>query len=147
MGASIDIIKAEGSPPAQMSIFIAIRVIAAIRLRARTSQPDMDTLHRSPVSATNWGSRLVTTPQSVLPTTEGQRGLTMNPHNSDESVRYFSIGRLQGAELTDFETHLLQRNQCQNAVRGMVPLLDVTRGPTEHSRLREKPYFAHLFDR
>ena len=30
----------------------------------------------------------------------------MNPHNNDDLVQRFSMGRLQGAELTDFEAHL-----------------------------------------
>jgi len=72
MGASTNIIQAKGSPPAQMSIFIAIRVTAAICLRARPSEPDMDTLHRPPVSGAGRVSLLVSKLGPFLPSTEKQ---------------------------------------------------------------------------
>jgi hypothetical protein len=48
-GATIDIIQAEGLPSGKVSIFITIRVNAAICPQARASQPDKRTLHRPPV--------------------------------------------------------------------------------------------------
>ena len=51
----LDFIQAEGLPPGKMSIFITIGIAAAICPRARPSQPDIDTLHRPPVSGASSG--------------------------------------------------------------------------------------------
>src|ERR1035437_9643810 len=65
------------------------------------------------------------------------RRFTMNPHNNHDLVERFSMGRLQGAELTDFEAHLpqcdewYQRRECLEAV---VPLKKET-----SNRSREPP--------
>jgi hypothetical protein len=49
-----------------MSVFITIRIGAAICPRARPSQPDMDTLHRPPVSGASSGSLLASKPGSYV---------------------------------------------------------------------------------
>jgi hypothetical protein len=54
-GATIDIIQAEGLPSGKSSIFITIRVNAAIFPAARAFQPDMRILHRPPVSGAGRG--------------------------------------------------------------------------------------------
>jgi hypothetical protein len=71
VGASINIIQAEGSPPAQMSILIAIRVTAAIC----PSQPDLDTLQSASCFWASRGSLLVSKPGAFLPSSEGQGAL------------------------------------------------------------------------
>jgi hypothetical protein len=72
MGASTNIIQAEGPLPGKMSIFVAIRAIAAICSRARASQPDMDTLHRPPVSGAGRGGTVGEQTWEFLANTEGQ---------------------------------------------------------------------------
>jgi len=62
----------------------------------------------------------------------------MNPHKKDDLVERFSMGKLQGAELTDFETHLPQCDQCQDAIRKMNLLLEAMRGAAEHSRQSDR---------
>jgi hypothetical protein len=57
----------------------------------------------------------------------------MNSHKGDDFVGRFSRGKLYGAELTDCEQHLPQRDQCQDAVRRMDLLLEAMRGAAEHS--------------
>ena|ERR1039458_3306419 len=71
VGGAIDIIQAEGLPPGKMSILITIRIAATICTRARPSQPDIDTLHRPPVSGASSGSLLASKPGSFLPSAEG----------------------------------------------------------------------------
>jgi hypothetical protein len=58
----------------------------------------------------------------------------MKFHNNDDLVERFSMGRLQGAELTDFEAHLPECDRCQDAVRRMEFLLEAVRSAAEHSR-------------
>ena len=70
VGGAIDIIQAEGLPPGKMSILITIRIAATICTRARPSQPDIDTLHRPPVSGASSGSLLASKPGSFLPSAE-----------------------------------------------------------------------------
>src|ERR1035441_7938561 len=72
-GGAIDIIQAEGLTPGKMSIFITIRIAATICTRARPSQPDIDTLHRPPVSGASSGSLLASKPGSFLPSAEAGR--------------------------------------------------------------------------
>src|ERR1035437_1122436 len=74
MSATIDIIQAEGLPPGKMSVFITIRVTAAICPRATPCQPDMDTVHRPPVSEASRGSLLVSKPGSFLRSAEAAPG-------------------------------------------------------------------------
>ena len=62
----------------------------------------------------------------------------MKPQNKDDLVERFSMGRLQGGELTDYETHLPQCVQCQDAVRRMELLLEPMRSPAEHSRQSDR---------
>src|ERR1017187_9546806 len=70
VGGAIDITQAEGLPPGKMSILITIRIAATICTRARPSQPDIDTLHRPPVSGASSGSLLASKPGSFLPSAE-----------------------------------------------------------------------------
>src|ERR1035438_61963 len=72
VGGAIDIIQAEGLPPGKMSSFITIRIAATICTRARPAQPDIDTLHRPPVSGASSGSLLASKPGSFLPSAEGK---------------------------------------------------------------------------
>ena len=58
----------------------------------------------------------------------------MTPHNFDDLIERFSMGRLRGAELADFATQLLQCDHCQDAVRKMDLLLEAMRGAARHSR-------------
>jgi len=51
----------------------------------------------------------------------------MRTRNSDYSIGRFSIGRLQGAELADFELHLLQCSECQGALCGIDLYLQAAR--------------------
>jgi peptidase S24-like protein len=51
----------------------------------------------------------------------------MSAHLSDESIERFSMGRLEGLELLDFENHLLQCDDCLHAVRSMDLFLDAMR--------------------
>lgn len=62
----------------------------------------------------------------------------MNPHKKDDLVERFSMGTLQGTELTDFETHLPQCDQCQDAIRRMNLLLEAMRGAAEHSQQSDR---------
>ena len=75
MSAIVNIIQAEALPLGKMSILTEIRVTAVICLRARPSRPDMDTLHRHPLSGASRGLLLVSTPQSFLPSAERQGAL------------------------------------------------------------------------
>src|ERR1017187_1752862 len=70
VGGAIDIIQAEGLPPGKMSILITIRIAATICPWARPSRPDIDTLHRPPVSGACSGSLLASKPGSFLPSAE-----------------------------------------------------------------------------
>jgi Peptidase S24-like len=63
----------------------------------------------------------------------------MRIHNSDYSVERFSMGRLQGAELADFEVHLLQCSECQDAVCGMDLYLQSMRGAAERTHAGPVP--------
>ena len=58
----------------------------------------------------------------------------MNPRDLDSSIERFPTNRLRGAEPTDFETHLPQCDQRQDAVRRMDPVLKAIRSAGEHSR-------------
>ena len=75
MSATVNIIQAEGLPPGKMSIFTAIRVSVAMCLRARRSRPDMDTVHRPPVSGASRRLLLVSKRESFFTSAEGQGGL------------------------------------------------------------------------
>ena len=70
-GTTLDIIQAEGLPPEKMSVLITIRVTAPICPRARSVEPDADTVHRPAVSEAGRGSLLVSKPGSFLPSAEG----------------------------------------------------------------------------
>ena len=63
----------------------------------------------------------------------------MSTHDLDDLVERFSMGRLHGPELADFETHLLQCAQCQDAVRDMEFFLDALRSEAGHSRPDVRP--------
>jgi hypothetical protein len=53
-------------------------------------------------------------------------------HNLDNAVERFSMGKSRGAELAEFETHLLQCDQCQIAVSKMDLFLVAIRSAGEY---------------
>jgi hypothetical protein len=63
----------------------------------------------------------------------------MSTHNSDDSMERFSMGRLEGAELAEFEKHLLQCNECQEGVRRMDLFLGVIRRAAGTVRQHDRP--------
>ncbi len=63
----------------------------------------------------------------------------MSTHNSDDSMERFSMGRLEGAELAEFEKHLLQCSECQEGVRRMDLFLGVIRRAAGTVRQQDRP--------
>ena len=61
----------------------------------------------------------------------------MSTHNSDYSTERFSMGKLQGPELAEFEQHLLLCDECQAAVRAIDRFPSAFGSAAEHLRQRE----------
>jgi len=66
-------------------------------------------------------------------------------HDLDGAVERFSMGKLRGAELAEFETHLLQCDQCQIAVTQTDLFLVAIRSAGEYLAKQGKDLSASLF--
>jgi hypothetical protein len=66
-------------------------------------------------------------------------------HDLDGAVERFSMGKLRGAELAEFETHLLQCDQCQVAVSRTDLFLVAIRSAGEYIARQGKDLSASVF--